>query len=289
MRSLVQPQSSTAPPLPSICYSVLWSDKTTHWDLMHAIYRWADAGQEAFFQSAGEPGRQLRDLYLKRAVMRSVTVHMVRGGDSSTLADTVRVRSWVSKVGRTSWQSATEILSHGAGPAPGELVARAVTTMVAMDDELEKTAAVPAADELRELVREAPDVLSTVVVKPPPRPDTDDGVYVWATTVRLTDCDSFGHVTNTKYPTMALEARAICAKEEGYSATGNQLALLNPTGCHVDYIRQIRPLVPINIITWYDAASQAFIFQLETMEGEQPVHAATVILSVGTPAMHARL
>eukprot|EP00966_Prymnesium_polylepis_P082485 1909767-Prymnesium_polylepis.3 len=223
--------------------------------------------------------------------MRSVTVHMVRGGDSSTLADTVRVRSWVSKVGRTSWQSATEILSHGAGPAPGELVARAVTTMVAMDDELEKTAAVPAADELRELVREAPDVLSTVVVKPPPRPDTDDGVYVWATTVRLTDCDSFGHVTNTKYPTMALEARAICAKarrpiapdtrapprhappctiatpphlshfgcrtslhsgrvqslprtspwqEEGYSATGNQLALLNPTGCHVDYIRQIR-------------------------------------------------
>jgi len=102
-------------PLPSIVYSVLWSDKTTHMDLLHSIYRWADAGQEAFFQSAGEPGRVLRDLYLKRAVMRSVTVHVVRGGCSSTLADTVRVRSWISKVGTTSWQSATEILSAARG------------------------------------------------------------------------------------------------------------------------------------------------------------------------------
>ena len=163
MRSLVQAPSGTAPPLPSIVYSVLWADKTTHWDLLHGIYRWADAGQEAFFQSAGEPGRALRDVYLKRAVMRSVTVQILRIGDSSTLADTVRVRSWISKVGRTSWESSTEILSHGAGPAPGELVARAVTTMVAMDEMVEKTASVPMAEELREMVRDAPDVCSNVV------------------------------------------------------------------------------------------------------------------------------
>ena len=122
VRSLVQVPPSTTPSqrrrhsgASSTACCGLTRPRTWICHLLHSIYRWADAGQEAFFQSAGEPGRVLRDLYLKRAVMRSVTVHVVRGGCSSTLADTVRVRSWISKVGTTSWQSATEILSAARG------------------------------------------------------------------------------------------------------------------------------------------------------------------------------
>ena len=72
------------------------------------------------------------------------------------------------------------------------------------------------------------------------------------------------------------------AQAAGYSAAGNQLAQHVPTGCHVEYIRQIRPMIPIQIFTWFDAPSRAFVFELQTCDADEPTHAATVILSTGT-------
>jgi len=273
---LVHDDCSLPSSLPSITYSVLWAEQTTHWDLLHTVFKWADDAQKAFFLSAGHPGTVLQKLYFERAVMRSVTVE-VANSEPHAVADQVIVFSWISKVGRTSWQSSTEIRCKN------QLVARAVTTMVAMDHALETTVPVPHAAELREMVQKAADV-SSVEVKVPSRPST---AYVWLTVVRLTDCDSFGHVTNTKYPVMALEARAVAAKAAGYSREGQLLADLQPTGCHVDYIAQVHPLVPLEIATWFDGPSQAFIFEFVIRESVN-VHAAaaaTVILSTKAPVL----
>jgi hypothetical protein len=57
----------------------------------------------------------------------------------------------------------------------------------------------------------------------------------------------------------------------------------------VEYISQIHPLVPVDIITWFDDTLLAFIFHVMTKEGIQTVHAATVILGTAhktTTAAH---
>ena len=83
--------------------------------------------------------------------------------------------------------------------------------------------------------------------------------------------------------TPALPPTAPRAQAMGYSSAGNQLSQHVPTGCHVEYIRQIRPLVPIEVFTWFDLPSRAFIFELHTCDQfDEPTHAATVILSTGT-------
>ena len=153
---LVHDDCSLPSSLPSITYSVLWAEQTTHWGLLHTVFKWADDAQKAFFLSAGHPGTVLQKLYFERAVMRSVTVE-VANSEPHAVADQVIVFSWISKVGRTSWQSSTEIRCKN------QLVARAVTTMVAMDHALETTVPVPHAAELREMVQKAADVSSVEV------------------------------------------------------------------------------------------------------------------------------
>jgi acyl-CoA thioesterase FadM len=124
--------------------------------------------------------------------------------DPSTMPETVRVSSWVSKIGRTSWQSCTQITGRRLGGVGELVIARSVTTMVCLDARLEKTVPVPCAEELRALVRPPPNVGGVDVMSSSPPPTN---AFKWTSIVRQTDCDSFGHVTNTKYPVMAEEAR----------------------------------------------------------------------------------
>merc|ERR1719310_2170530 len=90
------------------------------------------------------------------------------------------------------------------------LLAVVDTVMVATDEETHsKSVPVPHAAEIKSMiVSDAPEIERPTFAEFEPKPGTDEP-FVWRTRIRMTDCDSFGHLNNSVYATMAEEARLI--------------------------------------------------------------------------------
>ena len=135
------------------------------------------------------------------SVMRTNTLEILdRRGCLDRSA--VFVRSRLTKVGTTSWQTESTVYRDAAGQEP---VARVWGVNVMVD----RLGLRPKPLPQREL-------LSTALIKPRPSahvPTEHDRpvparAFCWETWARATDCDSLGHLNNTKYASLAEEAMA---------------------------------------------------------------------------------
>lgn len=97
-------------------------------------------------------------------------------------------------VGRSSWRVNFDI--YRCEDRDKKLIANVRTTMVATNDDHDRSVSLPNRDVLKTLVAETKPFTMLEFVRPYPSPSFS----VWYSYVRQTDCDSLGHVNNSIYP-----------------------------------------------------------------------------------------
>lgn len=181
-----------------------WGDKSTPWDLLFSVFKWADAAQAAWYQAPGMPAAvtDLANTWQGHSVTRANTVRLhARFAD---WPDKIEIEPWCCRVGRTSWDM-NQRFTNAVPGQPEQQLASVVTTMVAVDESLVNTVPIENRDAIAALVQPPTcpfdDGLKGVQTPPPAAT-----IYSGQGTVRLVDSDSLGHVNNAKYVYLACEA-----------------------------------------------------------------------------------
>jgi acyl-CoA thioesterase FadM len=263
--------------LTSFTLSVDWFDSCSDAELLCSILRWCDTNQGRYFREgcpealiAPELAQELATLWAGQIVMRSNIVELLvdshaavhaMHGEVGIATNTVTITPWLSKVGRTSY-GISFFISSGIDDIP---LARVATVMVNVDPS-NLQAAAPIPEHLVEPMRALAAASSEAAVSAGLSagdivvPEGLDGeapadAFVWQTTVRVTDCDSLGHVNNAKYPLLAAEARAVAAHA---LPTGMNAGLTGGGSPHFfmcDYLGQPYPFETIDVAVWSEGRS----------------------------------
>ena len=144
-------------------------------------------------------------------------------------------------VGRSSWRVNFDIYQD----RDKKLIANVRTTMVATNDDHDRSVSLPNRDVLKTLVAATKPFTMLEFVRPYPSPSFS----VWYSYVRQTDCDSLGHVNNSIYPLLCEEARSYGLKSGEYKGKAKTLASCPTSFCQVSYINQAKPHEPLRIIS----------------------------------------
>ncbi|KAJ9447417.1 hypothetical protein DIPPA_04280 [Diplonema papillatum] len=235
---MYEPSSST--------FAVQWVEQATPWGRLGAIFRWCDTAGDLLFCDIERAFNEEEDAAANRAVvaewrrMWNDSVMRVNSAEMYTDAfgSHVEIRAYLTKVGRTSWGIQYQIFDKpgAAGAAEPRLIARMAQVIVAVDAETHsQPTPIPHADRMKKFVTALPSVrrapvLPEATARAPP-------LGSCSFTVRVTDCDSLGHVNNAIYPVLAIESLPLpTIPSFGY--------------CHVEYIKQVLPRAPLTIDSW---------------------------------------
>jgi acyl-CoA thioesterase FadM len=110
--------------------------------------------------------------------------------------------------------------------------------------------------------------------------DIPKHAYCWPTSARITDCDSLGHINNTKYATLAEEAVLVAHNARAFDGSPDALSFFerNNTSIHIEYMEQILPFMLLELYVWYDSSEGAFF--VRTIICSTGKVASTVLLGV---------
>jgi acyl-CoA thioesterase FadM len=193
------------------------------------LLKWCDTAQGAVWKALPDKtiSNEMHGLWDSSAVMRVTTGHVSTSAENLNETDEVHISAWLSRIGTSSWDISFVIETESGGAH----VASLHTTMVNVDPEsMSQTMPVPHREAL------AAAVLPRVEISwEPVDSERHPGAFLWDTTVRLTDCDSNGHINNAIYASLAEEARGMAANSSAYSGNGNILATQLATHLFVDY------------------------------------------------------
>ena len=260
---------AAAPPppdhLPAFPVQVQYFDGCTDAELLCSVLRWCDSAQGSFWAAQPDIPRQMLELWSGSSVMVSNTVELIAGCEALPPPSTgtgalAMLTPWLTRVGRTSWGLAFSIV------VDGRPLANVATVMVSVSPEdLTRSAPLPAALlPLMEVVRARgvaaaaarglrgppSDLEDLARALPKPEEPEPADAYVWRSPVRVTDCDSFGHINNAKYALLAEEARAVATHACAYPPTA---APPPPRGCrgfYCTYTGQPQPFDELVVSTW---------------------------------------
>ena len=92
---------------------------------------------------------------------------------------------------------------------------------------------------------------------------TSEPAYSWESKVRITDCDLFGHLNNTKYPTMAEEALAAAVHDNAFASCPEvEAAARRETKfMHVEFLDQALPFTSVKVCIWWWSQRKAFVMK----------------------------
>ena len=172
----------------------------------------------------------------------------------------------------------------------GEVFARVRSLGVSVDRANHRPQPLPRRDDLAAHVVPEPEL-----VAPTGKGERPADAYVWSTAVRQTDCDSLGHLNNTKYAAYAEEALGFGCHNGGFSGEGAALADAPIATLHVEYMVELLPYTDVHIAVWWDATQRAFIAEFRSGEGgAEPgggTLSAVVVMGVreAAPAVGAKL
>eukprot|EP00747_Dinoflagellata_sp_TGD_P179385 gnl/TRDRNA2_/TRDRNA2_30122_c0_seq1.p1 gnl/TRDRNA2_/TRDRNA2_30122_c0~~gnl/TRDRNA2_/TRDRNA2_30122_c0_seq1.p1 ORF type:complete len:274 (+),score=24.51 gnl/TRDRNA2_/TRDRNA2_30122_c0_seq1:61-882(+) len=214
----------------------------------------------------------------KSFVMRTNTLEIL---DRSSFVKEAIIQPSLARVGTTSWTAIYDVLA----PATGVCIARLWSLNVLVDKPSLKPTPLPERAELLKAALPGPssDHIAKVVHDGP----APHGAYTWHTSVRITDCDSLGHINNTKYPLLAEEAVGVAHHHGAFddNPTAKHLASLPIVTCHVEYIDQLLPFHPLALTVWYSDSQRAFVVRFKS----EDTVASYVTLGMGSAPTHSKL
>lgn len=216
--------------------------------LTSAIAYWADKGADLLFDPPpwiADPSHSF--------VVRKLTMKIYA---RENLGEYVSVNTHFSRLGNTSFSAMYEIFNED-----GSLLAHVWTLCVMCTVEDMKPMAIP--DKHKLVVTSnlpQPESAMSSIVFPETKP-----IYTWKTTVRVTDCDLFGHVNNTKYPTMAEEALAFAVHAKAFDGDreAEALARAQTRYMHIEFLEQALPFTELEISIWFCKTKKAFLLKFE--------------------------
>eukprot|EP01064_Diplonema_japonicum_P030822 TRINITY_DN5328_c0_g2_i1.p1 TRINITY_DN5328_c0_g2~~TRINITY_DN5328_c0_g2_i1.p1 ORF type:complete len:266 (+),score=66.09 TRINITY_DN5328_c0_g2_i1:47-799(+) len=243
-------------------FRVNWVENSTPWGVLGAVFRWCDtAGSMAFRQIEAEEGdKGLAQAWMDMGcVMRSNFCEIY----AEKLGKEACVEVGLTRVGKTSWGVSFDIYSKDSK----DLLAKMVTTMVGVDKETHsKPTLIPQAEKLRKYVHQSRKQLNP---HPPRDPSTAVSRKAFTTKVRVTDCDSLGHINNAVYPLLALESFPT--------------DIIPPIGsCKVEYIKQILPEETLQVQTFLSNTPTPLYTSEFRVDGELVATCVTAPLQAGT-------
>jgi len=193
--------------IPRTTFSVDWGEKSTPWDLFHSLLNWGDSGQAIWYCSPAMPEvvKTMHGVWENTCVTRINTLKLLV--PFSEWPTQMTQATWCSRVGKSSWDMSMDFYAAGEEDRP---IAQMVTTMVSVDETLEKTKPLENPEEIKLWARPATLALDVWSSYPETRPAD---AFVLDATTRLVDTDALGHINNAKYVYLACEAvyKALCA------------------------------------------------------------------------------
>ena len=184
-------------------HRVQWVEGGIGWGLLAAVFRWCDTSGEIICQKICEKltDKKDRNAWLRvwngSSVMRRNRCWLK--GESSDLGREVTVQGFLAKVGKSSFQ-----MRYSIRDEMGDELAIMETTSVHVDKEtLSKPTPLPCPDTLRECIEDNVPIILNKWAVPESEPIKTLKSNI---TIRISDCDSLGHINNAVYPLLAMEA-----------------------------------------------------------------------------------
>jgi acyl-CoA thioesterase FadM len=264
--------------LPSVVRAVDYMERMPK-NLIAAMFTWADA--ESFgafpdlYQVTGPGGWDPSITWVMATntleISSRAPVHPTEmQGDGPPQ---VSVEVFLTRVGNSSWESSFVVREARTQQIVGRIVTVNVCVLRA-DIGVGGSTTLPRRETLMECVVPQPafdlQPARSMGTKP-----TDARVFVWTSAIRATDCDSLGHLNNTRYATMAEEALAHASFANAFDSCGSasadgttvaELADMPIRSCHIEYKAQLLPYRQVEASVWWDAEQHAFVVVLETVE-----------------------
>eukprot|EP01064_Diplonema_japonicum_P030824 TRINITY_DN5328_c0_g2_i3.p1 TRINITY_DN5328_c0_g2~~TRINITY_DN5328_c0_g2_i3.p1 ORF type:complete len:282 (+),score=74.55 TRINITY_DN5328_c0_g2_i3:77-847(+) len=246
-------------------FRVNWVENSTPWGVLGAVFRWCDtAGLAAYNEvEAKEEDKALVKEWVEmwdgNGVMRNNSCEIY----TNNMGKEVWVETCLSKVGRTSWGVSFEIFNVSME----KTLARMDTTIVHVDAKTHsRSVPIPQVEKLRKYVNSTGPKTNP---HPPRDPSTAVSRKAFTTKVRVTDCDSLGHINNAVYPLLALESFPT--------------DIIPPIGsCKVEYIKQILPEETLQVQTFLSNTPTPLYTSEFRVDGELVATCVTAPLQAGT-------
>jgi acyl-CoA thioesterase FadM len=218
------------------------------------------------------------------------------GGGEDAAGMLVTVESRLTRVGRSSWTTTflvTTCTSAPEAPPQPTIIARVQTVNVCVRRGSLEPLPVPNIDALRRLASlqaaDAKDWAPRLSCHTPSPSDCRRALthltlpaFTWRTRVRATDCDSLGHLNNTRYAIVAEEALGVAQHRGAWEGRVAALACLPARTVHIEYLEQLLPYEEMCARVWWDEGRSSFIV---AVENSASVLASIVVLGVGAPAL----